>query len=299
VPLDLGVEYGRTPQAALSDGWGYVAWALPVGLFGLCFSRRRRHAIAWLGALLFGAFLLPTLGLIPFSFQAHSTVADRYAYLPMLGMGLVVADVVATVPSVLVTRAASAVILLFAVRAFDQTSHWLDNVAFLRHTLEVNPNVAFAQNNLGTILLKEQRIDEAIRHFDKALELGAGHALAQNNLGLALVAEGRLAEAEPHFQKAVELDPAYFRAYENLGAVYLRTNRFDEAIVALKRALELKPSEAKALNDLGIACMRSRRAAEGVDAFQRAVALEPDNASYRKNLEVARSKAGAGDEDER
>jgi protein O-mannosyl-transferase len=282
VPMDLGVEYGRTPHSVLSQGQTYAAWAIPAGLLLFAFMQRRRHAIAWLGSLLFVAFALPTLGLIPFSFQAHSTVADRYAYLPMLGMGLVVADLVAAAGSNIAVRVAGAVIVLLAIRAFDQTGYWIDNVSFLRHTIEVNPDVAFAQNNLGNILFKEKRFDAAILHYEKALQLEPDHMLAQNNLGLALVQQGRALEAEPHFRRAVELDPRYFKAYESLGRVYLQTNRLPEAIASLKEALAIQPSEAKALNDLGIALMRSDQPEEGLEDFKRAVALEPNDASYER-----------------
>jgi Flp pilus assembly protein TadD len=296
MPVDLGVEYGRTPHSILSQGQTYAVWAIPAGLLLLAFMRRRRHAIAWLGSLLFVTFSLPTLGLVPFAFQAHSTVADRYAYLPMLGIGLIVADLVAAVRSNIALRVAGAVIVLLAIRAFDQTSYWVDNVSFLRHTIEVNPDVAFAQNNLGNILFKEKRFDAAIAHYEKALELEPDHMLAQNNLGLALLQEGRVSESEPHFRRAVELDPRYFKAYESLGRVYLQTNRVPEAIASLKAALAMHPSDAKAFNDLGIALMRNDQPEDGLEAFRRAVALEPNDASYRKNLALALTQLGRAEE---
>ena len=295
-PFELGVEYGRSPHAALATGWAYLLWLFPVALLVLARRHRAAHANAWLGALLFVACLLPTSGLIPFAFQAHSTVADRYAYLPMLGIGLVAADLVAPVRSVTAARAVLAVVAVLAVRSFDQSGYWTDNVTFLEHTLDVNPDVAFAQNNLGNIAFKEQRLDLAIAHYEKALALEPDHALAQNNLGLALVREGREDEAEPHLKQAVALDPHYYKAYESLGALYLRRQQFADAIIALKAALAIRPSEAKALNDLGIAYAQSDKPAESLDCFQRAVALEPDNPQYRKNLGIALAQAGRAEE---
>lgn len=295
VPLDLGVEYGRTPYEALSESWGYATWILPALLLALAFVKRRSRPLAWLGALLFVAFASPTLGLVPFAFQAHSSVADRYTYLPMLGIGLVAADAVMAAGSSLALRVAAGVVLVLGIRSFDQTSYWLDNVSFLRHTLDVNSDVAFAQNNLANVLFKEGRNDEALEHFEKALAIEPGHALAHNNLGLALLQKGRFDEAEPHFRKAVELDPKYYKALESLGAVYLKTNRLAEAITSLRAAIALHP-EAKPLNDLGIALMQSGKPNEGLDAFRRAVALEPGNAQYRKNLGTALTQVGRNEE---
>jgi len=289
-PINLGIAYGRTPHSVLSHGWNYAAWALPIGLVVFSLIYRQRRPIAWIGSLLFVTFLLPVLGLVPFAYQAQSTVADRYAYLPMIGIGLVVADT--AVRSSLALRAVAALIIVFALLSFNQSRHWVDNGEFLRHTIDINPNVAFAHNNLGNILLKHGQVDAAIEHFNKALELDPGDAKAENNLGLTLAKQGRLNEAEPHYRKAVELNPRYFKAHENLGAIYLRINRLDAAIASLKAALEIQPSEAKALNDLGVAFMQSGRAAEGIDAFQRAVGIEPDNAQYRKNLGQALLELG-------
>jgi protein O-mannosyl-transferase len=296
LPINLGVEYGRTPHSVMSHGWSYLLWLLPVVLLVLCFRHRRRQPIAWLGSLIFVAFSLPTLGFVPFTFQVHSTVADRYAYLAMVGLGLVVADVVTSVGSNIAIRVASAVLVVLATLSFNQSGYWADNAAFLHHTIEVNPDVAFAHNNLGSILLKQQRPDEAIEHFNRALELEPRNAMAENNLGLALVQLGRLDEAEPHFRKAVELNPAYYKAYESLGALYLKTNRIDAAVASLKAALEVQPTEAKALNDLGIAFMRGGRVEEGLDSFRRAVGVEPRNPQYRKNLGQALLQVGRTDE---
>jgi Flp pilus assembly protein TadD len=292
VPIGLCVEYGRTPNSVLSQGWTYAAWALPAGLLLFCFIRGRQRPIAWLGSLMFGTLLLPTLGLVPFSFQAHSTVADRYAYLPMIGIGLVIADAVTAARSRIATGAVSAVILVFAILSFNQSGYWVDNATFLSHVIDVNPNVAFAQINIGTSLLKQGRAEDALEHFSKALESDPTSAKAQNNAGLALAQLGRVDEAESHYLRAVELDPRYFKAHENLAALYLRTNRPDAAIASLKAAISIEPSEANALNDLGIAFMRSGRAAEGLDAFRRAVDVEPTNALYRRNLDNALSQMG-------
>jgi Flp pilus assembly protein TadD len=295
-PINLCVEYGRTPHAAMSHAWSYIAWVLPVGLLALCFVHRQRRPIAWLGSLLFVIFLLPTLGLVPFTFQAHSTVADRYAYLSMIGIGLVISESVAAVRADIAQRTVSVAIFVLAILSFNQSGNWVDNAEFLRHTIDVNPNVAFAHNNLGSILLKQDQVDEAIEHFNAALKLDPGNAEAQNNFGLVLVQRGRLEEAEPHYRRAVQLNPRYFKAYENLGALYLRMERFDEAIASLKAAIELQPSEAKALNDLGVAFMQSGRTAEGLDAFQRAVSIEPNNARYRKNVGYALLQQGRAQE---
>jgi len=260
-------------------GWSYVVGAVPVILLVLGYVNRQRRPIMWLGSLLSVAFLLPTLGLTPFKYQAHSTVADRYAYIPMIGVGLVVADAATAIWSKIALWVVSTAIICLAFTSFKQSSYWVDNTEFLSHTFDVNPNTVFAQLDLGTLLLKEKLVGDAIEHLSKAVELAGRNAEAQNNLGLALFKQGRLDEAEPHYRKAVELNPRYFKAYENLSIVYLQTKRPDAATTALK-APQLQPSEAKALNDLGVAYMQTGQVAAGLDAFQRAFGIEPNNARY-------------------
>jgi Flp pilus assembly protein TadD len=298
LPIDLCVDYGRTPGVAMSHSWSYVVWVVPAALLVLCYVYRRRRPVAWLGSIVFVVLLLPVLGLVPFKYQAFSTVADRYLYLPLIGLGLIVGDVIDAMRSKVVLAAASGVIVILGVVTFVQTGHWLDNRAFARHTVDVNPNVAFAQNDLGGILLREDRVEEAIPHFEKAVSLEPGFSNAQNNLGLALVQRGNLGEAELHFRKAVEADSRYFKAYESLAAIYLRTNRLDAAIAALQTAVAIQPSEAKAWNDLGVAFMQSGRPTDGLEAFQRAVEVEPRNVTYRSNLGRALMEAGRTQEAE-
>ena len=284
LPIDLCVDYGRTPHLVMSHDWSYLVWAVPTSLLVLCYVYRQRRPVSWLGAMVFVVFLLPILGLTPFKYQAFSTVADRYAYLPLIGLGLVVGDIIDAIGSKLASGAASAIIVMLAILSFSQSGHWLNNLAFVRHTIDVNPNVAFAQNDLGGILLRQGRTEDAIAHFNEAIAIEPSFASAHNNIGLAQVQRGRLDEAELHFQKAVAFDPRYFKAYESLGAIYLQTDRLDAAIASLHAALAIQPSDAKALNDLGVALMQSGRPSDGLAAFQRAVEIEPNNVTYRSNL---------------
>jgi Flp pilus assembly protein TadD len=298
LPVDLCVDYGRTPSVALSHAWSYVVWAIPAALFVLSYVYRRRRPVAWLGSVAFLVLLLPVLGLMPFKYQAFSTVADRYLYLPLIGLGLIVGDIIDAAGSKVARAAASGIIVILGIATFIQTGHWLDNQAFARHTVEVNPNVAFAQNDLGGILLREGRAEEAIPHFEKAVALEPDFSQAQNNLGLALVQRGNLEEAELHFRKAVEANSGYLKAYESLGAIYLRTNRLDAAIAALQAAVAIQPSEAKGWNDLGVAFMQSGRPTDGLATFQRAVEAAPRNVTYRTNLGRALVEAGRTQEAE-
>jgi tetratricopeptide (TPR) repeat protein len=322
IPVDLCVQYGRTPRVAMSHGWGYLDWLVPVGLLVLCYLIRARRPITWLGALLFGAFLLPTLGLVPFSYQIYSTVADRYAYLSMIGVGLVVADTVAHArrPKV-ATGIVSATLLVLAVLAFNQSGYWGDNTAFLHHTIDVNPDAAFAYNNLGDRDLANGDYGAALADYQACVQHDPDHVIAYINLAEVYTALNRPAEAEDAINRAVSGPGMTADDYSNLGLVLMKMNQrdrairafstavgmnptspkylfneanalsadgqFDRAEAAYRRCISLAPTLAGAHTGLGIVLAETNRLADALAEFRTAVRLQPNDRAALDDLEKA------------
>ena len=128
--------------------------------------------------------------------------------------------------------------------------------------MKIRPDYAEAHNNLGSALAGRGRLDEAMAHFRKALEIQPDSAEAHSNLGIALAAGGRLDEAVEHFRKALEIQPDSAEAHYNLGNALARQGRLDEALAATRTALELAlRQDKKALADAlrtRIACSKPR-----------------------------------------
>lgn len=143
-PIWLSIYYGRSPEYIERHDWAYYTWLVPIGL-ALALHRLRPPRIIWAGVLLFLIALLPVLGFIPFDFQAYSTVADRYLYLPMLGPALCAAWLLArpwaSAParSTKITLAVSAVLLLLGAWSAVQITHWRDTDALFRQAYRVHP----------------------------------------------------------------------------------------------------------------------------------------------------------------
>jgi protein O-mannosyl-transferase len=265
VPIDLCVDYGRTPHWVMSHAWGYVVWAVPVGLLIVCYRYRDRRPLTWLGALLFVTFLLPTLGLVPFSFQAYSTVADRYAYLALMGVGLMVADAVDYVrPQKIALRVVAAALVALAVLTFSQSRYWVDSSDFLHHTIDVNPDAAFAYNNLGDT------------------------ELANGDFGAALA----------DYQACVERDPSRVKAYINLAEVYSALNQPAEAQGAITRAVKTPVTTADDFSNLGIVLMKMNQPDRALQALSTAVTMEPRSPTYLFNQANALSAVGQFDQAE-
>jgi hypothetical protein len=146
VPINLGVDYGRTPLRVMTHAWAYLAWLVPVLLLVFGYRNRRQHPIAWLGGVLIVTFLLPNLGLVPFAYQAYSTVADRYAYLAIIGVGLIISDAAATLkPQRLALGAAATALVALALLTFGQCAS-----GSLAPTFSVTPSTSTRRRGLPT-----------------------------------------------------------------------------------------------------------------------------------------------------
>jgi hypothetical protein len=179
VPIDLCVDYGRTPRMVMSHGWAYLAWVVPVAVLLLGYRYRYRRPITWLGILMFTTFLLPTLGIVPFGYQGYSTVADRYAYLALIGVGLVVGDSVDLFSRrKIALGAVLAALGVLAALSFGQSRHWTSSSAFLRHTIDVNPDAAFAYHNLGHAAQANGDYATALTNYQACLAMMARGVLS-------------------------------------------------------------------------------------------------------------------------
>jgi tetratricopeptide (TPR) repeat protein len=322
VPLDLCVDYGRTPSAALSHVWGYLAGVIPLGVFALGYANRKRRPLSFLGALLFVLFLLPTLGFLPFSFQAYSTVADRYAYLALLGVGFVAADVTEQFRGrKLVVRAVSAVVAVLACLTFQQSGFWDESSELLRHALDVNPNAAFAYNNLGDVELGKGDTAAALADYQACVRIDPTRVKAYINLAELYTASGEPVQAERALAQALKAPSLTADDYSNLGIVLMKMNQparalealatasrldptsavflyneanalsatgqFDKAEATFKRCIALAPTLAGAHTGLGIVFAETQRLSAALDEFRTAVRLQPDDPAALDDLRKA------------
>jgi tetratricopeptide (TPR) repeat protein len=326
VPIWLGPDYGRTPEVMLSQGWvwltGLVPWGLAVWLW---YKRTRLSWLVTTVAVLVAGFL-PVLGLVPFAFQAYSTVADRYMYIAMLGPALALAWVLGQPHRRWLVIGSVAVLSLLAIRSAWQTHYWHDTVSLFEHALTVNPRsfVAYntlgvvlaaqnrlgeatrsysealrlwprytqAHNNLGNALSRQGKLEEAIQHYTEALRLKPNFAEAHNNLGAALAEQGRIAEAVKHYTTALRLQPAYPRAHYNLGNALSRQGKLEEAMQHYTEALRQQPAFAEAHNNLGAVLVGRERVAEAIRHYSAALRLNPHYVKAHYGLGIALVKQG-------
>lgn len=274
-PAGLAVYYphpGESLPAARIAG----AALLLVGLTGAAIALRRRCPYLLVGWLWYLGTLLPVIGLVQVGEQA---MADRYTYIPSIGLCVAVAwavrDLVlsSVLPLGVIGAAGVAVAAMCAVLTVRQIGYWHDSVALWRRALAVTTNSSMAANNLGEAvekagsqeaeaLAREGRpveasevrrasLAEAVKNYGDALAVRPGLWSAHFNRGEALAQLGRHAEAAADFQAALKVNPDYAPAWYNLGLVRLNQGRREDAVDCFRKALEANRSYAPAREQLG------------------------------------------------
>jgi protein O-mannosyl-transferase len=262
----------------------------------IVFRKQRPYLLT--GWFWYLVMLIPVIGIVQVGEQGH---ADRYTYLPHVGLFVAVvwfAIDVATVreskPRVaVITAAAVLIILSLAWAAFIQTYYWRNSDALWTRALAVTSDNDVAHNNLGYLCNDRGELDKAILHFESAARIrtakrdphyNLGSAFVQMNLGDALARKGRSDEAMVHYDEAITLQPDYADAYYNRGTVLLAKGRVDEAIADLAKTVEMHPYDADAHTSLGNALLQKGSLREAIAHYATAMALAPEDPHSRNNL---------------
>ena len=169
-------------------------------------------------------------------------------------------------------------------------------VTHLRNALRIKPDIPQAHNNLGTALMRLDRLEEALAAYRQALSLSPDDAGVRHNLAMLLERMERYEEAVPHAREAVRLNPASPATHVTLGNVLQSLVRFEEAVDHYREAIRLDPGDAQAHLNLGTALGRLGYATEAARSLQEALRLQPDSLDARRNLGIALLRSGRTDE---
>jgi tetratricopeptide (TPR) repeat protein len=258
-PTDLMLIYPRWEISA-AVWWQYLFPAAACALLISAWMLRRRLPGLLLGLLFFTMMMIPIIGFFNVRLFRFQFVADHFQYLGMIG---VVAPVAAGAVT-LVERwkdwrrtagyaACLGLLFVLAALTWRQSEMFRDSETCYRTVIERNPNAWAAQINYGEILLRDGRLDEAIFHFEKVLQLNPQDSGALKgahlNYGSALLAKGLVDEAILQFGRALEIQPDY-RVENSLGSAFHRKGQSPEAIAHYEKALEIEPSAVAAQNNL-------------------------------------------------
>jgi protein O-mannosyl-transferase len=331
-PRDL-IPFHPYPRQPL-PGWEVVgATLLLVVVSVIAVQARRRAPYLMIGWFWYLAALVPVIGII--HVQGGHGMADRYTYVPLIGLFMMAAwgsaDLAArwhvsrAVKALVVT---TAVVLLLA-GTWSQVGYWHDSKTLWRHTLEVDPENYLAHYDLGVVLAREEAWDAAIEHFQRAiridpsrdlphvslgdafahkgmmeraideygegLRLNPNRAESHNLLGMALETRGALQGAREQYSEALVQNPSLAEAHTNLAMVLTRQGKFADAEQHFRAAIQLEPQMASAQHGLGLVQALHGNLQEAVKSYSRAIDLQPRASQYHRDVGHALVMLGQAD----
>ncbi len=289
-PEGLAVVYPYPPNGLPS--WEMaLAGVLLGGLSAVAWGGRRRRPWLLIGWLWYLGMLVPMIGIV----QAGAfPLADRYTYLPQIGIYMAVTWLVAEwwVSRVALGGLMAVVLATLMVCAWIQTGYWQDSETLWSRTLACTTSNYVAHIHLGIALEQKGMLDEAVDHYHEALKINPDKVPAHNNIANFLGQKGGVDEAISHYQKALQIDPNFAEGHCNLGIVLQEKGRVDEAISQYQDALRIKPDYEVAHYNLASALLQKGRVDEAIAQFQNVLQINPDNAAAYYNLASALLQRG-------
>ena len=223
------------------------------GVTILALLAARKHPYLIVGWLWYLGMLVPVIGLVQVGSQP---MADRYTYLPQIGLSIMLAWPLARLASfrpvgrVVVSAASACAIAVLMACAWWQTGFWRDSETLWRHTLDWTSRNAIAHNDLGAALAEQGKLDEAMKNFAAALDIDPKYLKAQVNMAKALTRQGKPDAGIAMFSRILEQHPDYYDAQLDIALALMRQQRCDEATAHFRAALKLDPEPAKARTNL-------------------------------------------------
>lgn len=225
-PTRLAVLYPHPGE--MLPLWHAIIAALILTCITVLFVRgRKKYPYLLVGWLWYLGTLVPVIGIVQVGGQA---MADRYAYVPLIGLFIIIAWGTRDLTRALAYRsywlpvAAAIVLIALTMTTWRQLSYWQNSIILFEHTLNVTDNNAITQNNLGAVLVRKGRLDEGLAHLNEAVKLIPDYETANTNIAvtlylqanIAMQDESRTQEAIALYRRALELKPDFTEAQQNL-----------------------------------------------------------------------------------
>jgi len=283
-PSHLAAMYPHPGESL--QAWQAVAAALLLGFIsaGVWAARRRRYLLV--GWLWFLGTLVPMIGLVQVGGQS---MADRYAYLPLIGLFVMIAWGVADwaqhkhlptrwlgIPTVLV-------LLIFSLLTHRQLAYWHDSITLWSHALEVTSRNFVAEDSLGGALVNEGQYEQAIPHFRSAVEINAHDPLGHLNICAYEQQHENFMQAIEHCRMVLRFTRdtgLQANAYTNLGGAYRKIGDPSHAKASYEAALGLAPQNSTALMGMGLLAQSRGDFTEAIREYSQTVTVQPSDVAY-------------------
>lgn len=251
-PVKLAVFYPH-PESRLPLWEIILCLLLLIGITAAAVVLRKSRPYFITGWLWYLGMLVPVIGLVQVGWQGR---ADRYTYLPQIGLYIAITWGIADVTAAwrwqreILTAGTAIVVGLLSWRASVQASYWRDSETLFTHALAVTSNNDVAENNLGIVSLQKGNLDEAISLLQAAVDLRPENSPAQENLAKALLQKGQVTDALVHYRKLLELQPDNIEVHNIVGTVLIQQGQAREAVEEWQKVLAIQPDNGNAMSNL-------------------------------------------------
>lgn len=287
-PLHLAVFYPYQHSFPL---W-YILCALPTLLIvsAMAFFNFRKAPFLAVGWLWYLGALFPVIGFLQAGYQS---IADRFTYLPSVGISIMLAWGVPlliknnALSKKILFPAATVILCLLSALTWNQCGYWKNDMTLSIHALHVTTDNFVAHNILAGYLYKEKKYAAAIEHYNESLRIKPDYHFTYNNRGSLYAGIGQYELSIRDLTTSIRLRPDSGAAYTKRGGVYSRLGRLQEAMEDLNKAVELNPNDAAAYNNRGVVYYKLNRLPEATEDYNKAISLNSNYAVAYSNRAIA------------
>ena len=238
----------------------------------------------------FLSFFVIGLGITLNSLGLSWPVAERYAYLPSIGLYFIVGYAF----SILITKKHfnrlgwvifSIIIVSLFIRTVIRNKDWKNSESLWLATAKASPNYVASQNNAANIYVLNGEYEKAVESYKRAIELNPNYSYTYYNLGYTLRLMKGHYEAIPILKKAILLNPTHWQSYEQLGGVYFEIGDFDNSETYIRKAITLSPNQSMLYAQLGTLMSKRQDLIGAKAAFEKALELDPQNKVAKQELD--------------
>jgi tetratricopeptide (TPR) repeat protein len=284
-PSQLAVFYPHPGTLPISECVGAGLLLITLTVFVVYFWRKFPYlSVGWFWYI---GTLVPVIGLVKVGGFA---MADRYTYVPLIGLFIIIAwfvpDLVALRSHRKVLLATFVMLYLSVLMAltWKQVRYWEHSTALFNHTLNVTTDNYLAHMKLGEALAEQNKNAEAIRHYLEALRINPDFAQVHFNLGNVHASQGNYKDAIYHYNEALRLNPKYAKAHNNLGTALLSQGNYKDAIYHFYETLRIDPNYPGAYYNLGKIFANNGKTEKAIDFYRKALDLNPEMTQALYNL---------------
>jgi Tfp pilus assembly protein PilF len=295
-PHDMAIFYSFTEQIPLWQVVGASLLILIISIAVIVMMKRLPYLFA--GWMWFAITIAPVIGIIQISKTTPYAMADRYHYLPSIGLAVMLAwGIPALIKSEEIRKkflfpAGIIFLTILSFLSWNQCGYWKDSVILFSHALKVTDYNWLAYNNRGVAYNDLGNYRQAIEDYDRAIEINPGFAMAYYNRGIAFKRLGDFKQAIKDYDRAIEIRPGYATAYNNRGSAYNGLGNYRQAIEDLNRAIEIKPGYAEAYNNRAKAYNGVGNYRQAIKDLYRAIEIKQGYADAYYNRAIVYLKQG-------